>query len=100
MPSNDNEFSHQSVSPDLQDAHGQAALILVESLMHGLMEQCVLNVGDSVEVVESAIEVQAAIAEAADGASENMWRSHALLSTIATSMRRDLPLDSVNDIRA
>ena len=72
------------------DPHGRAALLLVESLIHGLCENAMLSVGQAVEITERAIDVQSDQAEAADGAGAPLWRSHALLSSIAASLRIDV----------
>lgn len=39
------------------DAHGQAALLLVESLVHGLIARSVISVTEAVEIVDVAAEV-------------------------------------------
>lgn len=89
MTLNDNGSGFHSPSSKLQDSHGHAALLLVESLIHGLCERSILNVTQSVAIVERALEVQEEIAANADGAAAPMWRSHALLSSIAASLRSD-----------
>ena len=71
------------------DTHGQAALLLVESLIHGLCENALLTTGEAIEIAERAVSVQFDRAEAADGAAAPMWRSHSLLTAIATSLRTD-----------
>ncbi len=76
------------------DPHGPAALLLVESLIHGLCEKSVLSVSEALEIVDRAVEVQSDQAEAADGAGEPLWRAHALLIAIAASLRTDLNTDS------
>ncbi|UUL83264.1 hypothetical protein [Sphingomonas qomolangmaensis] len=92
MPENDNTPIVSITPPATPDAHGQAALILVESLIHGLIEQTVLTTSDSVAIVDRAIDVQTDIAEASNDARE-MWRSQALLSSIASSLEHDLDDD-------
>lgn len=72
------------------DPHGQAALILVESLIHGLVERSVLTTTDAIDVIEAATDVQADVAEAADGAGAKMWQSHSLLAMMAKSLEHDL----------
>lgn len=89
MPTNDNDSAVRGNTPHSPDAHGQAALLLVESLIHGLRERSILSAGEAVEIAERAVDVQFDQAEAADGAGAPMWRSHALLSFIATSLRAD-----------
>lgn len=89
MPTNDNDSAMRGTAPPLPDAHGYAALLLVESLIHGLSENSTLSNGEAVEIAERAVNVQHDQAEAADGAADPMWRSHALLSSIAASLRTD-----------
>lgn len=89
MPITDNDPATQGMLPSPPDAHGQAALLLVESLIHGLCEKSALSNGEAVEIAERAVEVQFEQAEAADGAGAPLWRSHALLSSIAVSLRAD-----------
>ena len=88
MSSNDNAPAIAG-GDGLADAHGHAALLLVESLIHRLCENDTLSADEAVEVAERAADVQEELAEAADGAGAPLWRSHALLSTIAASLRAD-----------
>ncbi len=75
------------------DAHGEAAMLLVESLVHGLIARDVISLADAVEIVDVAAEVKA------DGANEhgrpltNAQKSLGLLTAISSSLRRDLPSD-------
>jgi hypothetical protein len=88
----DNEINPEPtglLSPSA-DAHGQAALVLVESLIHGLVERSVLTTVDAIEIIEGAKEVQADVAEAADGAGAKMWHSHGLLSAMSRSLQYDM----------
>ena len=89
MAGTDNQSDVRRIAPILTDPQGQAALLLVESLIHGLLARSVITVADAVEIVEMAGDVQVEIAKAADGTGEPMWRSHALLTAIAESLRRD-----------
>lgn len=73
--------------PDDSDAHGHAALLLVESLIHGLCENRTLTAAQAGEVAGRAVDVQADLARHADAAAAGMWRSHALLSRITASLR-------------
>lgn len=88
MPTHDNDSAMRGTMPQ-PDPHGQAALLLVESLIHGLLARSVISNGDAIEIIESADSVQVDVAEAADGAGEPMWRAHALLSAIAESLKLD-----------
>lgn len=90
MPNSENGFEAKGLLAPAADPHGHAALVLVESLIHGLVERSVLSTGDAVEIIEGATEVQAVFAEAANGAGANMWRSHTLISAMADSLKYDL----------
>lgn len=70
----------------MPDAHGHAALLLVESLIHGLIERSIISVADVMDIIETADTVQVEVAKAADGHGAPMWRSHELLSAIARSL--------------
>lgn len=86
MPMNDNDFA-PPLSPD---PHGPAALLLVESLLHGLCEKAALTSPEAVEIVDRAASVQSDRAEAADDGAPAMWQSHALLASIGASLRHDV----------
>lgn len=88
MPNHDNDAAIDGEVP-APEAHGRAALLLVESLIHGLCEDATLSANRAVEIAERAVEVEFDQAEAADGAGTPMWRSHAMLSAIAASLRVD-----------
>lgn len=89
MPVNDNHFD--GAGPHAApDPHGHAALTLVESLIHCLVERDVLTRSDAVGIVETASEVHADIADADGGARSTNARSEALLTVIEQSLRRDL----------
>lgn len=90
MPTNDNDPVIGTIRPTEVSAHGHAALLLAESLIHGLCEKAMLSSGEAVAIIERAADVQFDHAEAADGAGAPMWRSHALLLAIATSLKSDV----------
>jgi hypothetical protein len=85
MATNDNDPTRIAELP-APDAHGHAALLLVESLIHGLIERSIISVGDVMDIIETANSVQVDTAEAADGHGAPMWRAHELLSSIARSL--------------
>ncbi len=89
MTTNDNEAALPAVQGASPDPHGQAALLLVESLIHGLCENAVLSARHAVEIAERAVTVQKNQAEETEGETVSMWRSHALLSSIAASLKLD-----------
>lgn len=72
------------------EPHGQAALLLAESLLHGLIASSSLTVEQAVEIVQIAVEVKQDMADgAADTAADR--RSLHLLNAISASLRNDLP---------
>ncbi|WP_129586264.1 hypothetical protein [Sphingomonas montana] len=89
MLTNDNDSTMRGSASPSSDHHGQAALLLVESLIHGLCENSTLSNLQAVEIVERAVDVQLAQAEEADGAGAPMWRSYTLLLAILASIRID-----------
>jgi hypothetical protein len=96
MSTNDNEYTLPSATALSSDAPGHAALLLVESLIHGLCEKEVLTPREAVDIAERALNVQFEQAEAANEAGVAMWRSHALLSSIVTSLRVDDQTDRIS----
>ena len=96
MPDNDNSW--RTATSPMPDAHGHAALLLVESLIHGLIERSLITVADAMEIVETANSVQIDVAEAADGEGAPMWHSHALLTAIGRSLSYDSD-ESPNPVR-
>lgn len=81
--SNDNGERH---APAGTDAHGKAAMLLVESLIHGLIARQVITVANAVEIVEVAGDVASDV----DDAPATHMRPPALLDAISDSLRRDL----------
>ncbi|WP_379071643.1 hypothetical protein ACFJIU_12130 [Mesorhizobium sp. UC74_2] len=74
------------------DAHGQAALLLVESLIHALIAGSVITVQEAVEVVETAADVKQEIAESLGDSPDRLGQSLTLLQTISDSLKQDVPL--------
>lgn len=89
MFTNDNHSKMRIEAPPNVDPHGQAALLLVESLIHGLCENEILDAHQAIDIAERAGEVQFDQAEAADGDAASMWRSHQLLTAITDSLKVD-----------
>lgn len=75
------------------DAHGQAAMLLVESLMHGLIARDVITVADAVEIVDIAADVRADAAADHAESPADYRKSLGLLQVISVSLSRDLPRD-------
>lgn len=86
--SNDNNAAPAYRGPD---AHGQAAMLLVESLIHGLIARSVISVADAVEIVDIATAVKEEVAASLGDTPATLQRSLTLLKAISRSLRVDLP---------
>jgi hypothetical protein len=73
-------------TPDAPDAHGQAAMLLVESLIHSLVARAVITVGDAIEIVTVAMDAKVEIAVDAGAVDDSRDRSLALLSSVRASL--------------
>lgn len=73
------------------DAHGQAAMLLVESLIHSLIAGGVITVAAAVEIVDDATEVKTDIAGDLGDSPANLRKSLGLLKAISVSLSRDIP---------
>lgn len=71
------------------DAHGQAALLLIESLMHELVARSVITARDAVEIVEIAAEVKSEKASDLGDTPARMRHSLHLLSAIGRTFGTD-----------
>ena len=90
MNINDNEPGAPANKPPSLEAHGQAALTLVESLIHGLITKCVLTSEESLDIVTTAEDAQADHAADVEGTKQAPTKSESLLARIAASLRTDL----------
>jgi hypothetical protein len=88
--SNDNNGARRLRPQANADAHGQAALLLVESLIHGLIARSMISVSEAVEIVEVAVEVNAELALDRSDEEEGLDHSLQLLGAISESLRRDI----------
>ncbi|GGB56820.1 hypothetical protein GCM10010833_09440 [Blastomonas aquatica] len=95
MHSNDNFGTpgNSTVEEKCFDAHGKAALLLVESLVHGLCEKSALSTIEAVEITQRASSVQYDRAIETKTGCESAWRSFELLAAIASSLEVDIPVD-------
>jgi len=71
------------------DAHGQAALLLTESLIHTLVESSAITNVQAIELIRIAAEVKVEVATAAHESKSRMQESLALLSKMANSFESD-----------
>lgn len=90
--SNDNDVAPaDGGKPGGPDAHGQAAMLLVESLIHGLIARSVISVDDAIEIVGVAAEVKEEVADELGDSAATMAKSLTLLGAIRASLNNDLP---------
>ena len=73
------------------DANGQAAILLVESLIHGLIARSVLTVAEAVEIIDEAAIVSREIAADARDGQAGTLAPDVVLDAISRSLGRDLP---------
>lgn len=71
------------------DAHGQAALLLAESILHALVDTGVVTQAEAVEVVTAATEVKREVATAAGESRGRMQQSLDLLTRMTASFATD-----------
>jgi hypothetical protein len=72
------------------DAHGQAAMLLVESLIHGLVARAVITAEEAIEIVDIAAEVKVDMAADLGDEPARPVSSLTLLTAISTSLSLDL----------
>lgn len=88
MPSDSPTADRPFLSVNGLEAHGRAALLLVESLVHGLIERKLITVAHAVEIIDVAADVAGEIDHAAPGR-----KPETLLRAVSNSLRLDLPLE-------
>lgn len=84
--SNDNSRAETRAS----EPHGVAALLLVESLVHGLIEANVLTTAEAVELIDVATDVSKEMTSERDKAPPQTPDATTLLDAISKSLRHDL----------
>lgn len=88
MPLNVHDNENGALPPRLDpDPHGQAALLLIEALLHVLIEANVLTTELALSAVETALDVKVDVAEELGEAVATMEQSLYLLRSIALSLR-------------
>jgi hypothetical protein len=87
MPPNNNDNERERPPGADAGAHGQAALLLIEAMLHALIEAKVFTVGEALTVVETAAEVKLDVAEANGEPTASMEEALLLLQKIAHSLR-------------
>ena len=90
MPDSNIGDDHKPFSTSMKDtAPGGAALLLVESLIHGLIARSVLSRQEAIDIIDVAAEVERELDATGLGPPFGDFRS--LLAPIAGSLRVDLP---------
>ncbi len=87
---NDNEGPRPVFRVDEPDPHGQAAILLVESLIHALVARSVISMEDAIEVVTVALDAKIEIAHEFGCRDDTMDKSVALLARIRQSLSNDV----------
>lgn len=85
---NDPNRARAAARPD-PDAHGQASLLLVESLLHGMLEKGLLTVDEAVGIATAACEVKEEIASQAIESQATAQHSLHLIGRITASLKLD-----------
>jgi hypothetical protein len=75
--------------PD-QGAHGEAALLLVESLVHGLIYRSVISVAEAFEIINTAADVKREAIAETDNSNSGRDKTLLLLEAIGFSLQRDI----------
>lgn len=78
------------------DAHGQAALLLAESILHALVETQTLTIDTALSVIKTTCEVKREVAENTGESDGRMQESLALLEAIASSFAVDAQESEIN----
>lgn len=73
------------------ESQGLVAMLLVESLIHGLIARSIIDAKDAVEIVAIATEVIEETAIESGNTTETMAKSLAILEAICSSLSIDLP---------
>jgi hypothetical protein len=71
------------------DAHGQAALILAEAMLHALVDMKTMTTQQALDIVSSAEEIKTEVAALSGESETRMHESLELLKRIGISIERD-----------
>lgn len=85
---NDPNRARAAARPD-PDAHGQASLLLVESLLHGMLEKGLLTIDEAVGIATAACEVKEEIALQDIESKDTAQHSLNLIARITASLKLD-----------
>lgn len=88
--SNDNGEAHCSDARPVVDGQARAAILLVESLIHGLIERNLISVSDALDIIETAAAANAEI-NADNGPHPARLRdATTVLGSISSSLQCDI----------
>lgn len=88
-------MSDRSETPPLvkgnarHEVAGEAALLLVESLIHGLIGKSLISVADAAEIINVAVEIRIELGDDRDENPQTTERSAALLKAMSRSLVPD-----------
>jgi len=88
MPDSKIGDDHKPFGATMKDAQGAAALLLVESLIHGLIARSILSVQDAVDIVDIAANIERELD--ATGLGPPFGDFQSLLVPISSSLQVDL----------
>jgi hypothetical protein len=86
---NDNPAVRLPPSAGEPDAHGQAALILAEAMLHALVDMKTMTTQQALDIVSSAEEIKTEVAALSGESETRMHESLELLKRIGISIERD-----------
>lgn len=81
----------QNYSPD---PYGRAAILVVESLIHGLVARSIIRVAEAVEILDIAAEVEGDVSAEQGVPSATTRKAVALIDAMSSSLRMELPSDA------
>lgn len=88
-----------SVAVPEPDAHGQAALLLAESILHALVENSTLSAAEAADIVQTAADVKRQVAAMIGESQGRMQASLDLLGAIRRSFETDAGVQPVIPLR-
>jgi len=86
---NDNLAARPPPRAGEPDAHGQAALILAEAILHALVDMKTMTTQQALDIVYSAEEIKTEVAALSGESKTRMHESLELLKRIGISIERD-----------
>jgi hypothetical protein len=88
--SNDNDGAHGPTLIPVVNGQAEAAILLVESLIHGLIERSIISVSDAVDITQTAIDAKVGIASDAGDNPTRICGTLTILGAMSASLQHDL----------